>query len=140
MTRFRRKAQLFPHIYTLDGVGPLRSVREFDDQITARYSGFTGADDYYFRASSARVVSRISIPTLVMNALDDPFIRVRPETREALAANPAIELIETQQGGHCAFLSNSVTSREEIFGNGRHWAESTLVRFLLATAGHHDGV
>jgi predicted alpha/beta-fold hydrolase len=124
MRRFRRKAELFPQIYATHGVGPVRSVREFDEKITARYSGFLGADDYYFRASAARLVSRVAIPTLVMHALDDPFIRSMPETREAIRANRAVELVETAHGGHCAFLANS--SRE------RHWAEATLVQYLLA--------
>jgi predicted alpha/beta-fold hydrolase len=143
MRRFRRKASLFPEIYSTRGLPPIRSVREFDDKITARYSGFAGADDYYFRAASARVVSQIAIPTLVLHALDDPFIRVTPETGKALMQNPAIELVETQHGGHCAFLARTHKSSQENAGssaNGaRHWAEATLVRFLLATAGHNDG-
>jgi predicted alpha/beta-fold hydrolase len=143
MRRFRRKASLFPEIYSTQGLLPIRSVREFDDKITARYSGFAGADDYYFRAASARVVSRIAIPTLVLHALDDPFIRVTPETSSMLAQNPAIELVETQHGGHCAFLARTYKSSERKTGeplNGaRHWAEATLVRFLLAAAGHNNG-
>jgi predicted alpha/beta-fold hydrolase len=135
MRRFRRKAQLFPELYSVNSVGPIRSIREFDDRITARYSGFIDADDYYFRASSARVVSRIEIPTLVLHALDDPFIRMTPETRAALAQNPAVEFVETRSGGHCAFLAK--TSKE--FESARHWAEATLVRFLIATAGHGNG-
>jgi len=146
MKRFRHKAHLFPAIYSTRNMGPVRSVREFDDKITARYSGFSGADDYYFRASSARVVERISIPTLVLHALDDPFIRMMSETQEALNRNPSVTLVETAKGGHCAFLAkktirNEAPSREHvpIFENSRHWAEETLVRFLLAHAGYPDG-
>jgi uncharacterized protein len=143
MRRFRRKAKLFPGIYSVNAVGPIRTIREFDDRITARYSGFSGADDYYFRASSARVASRIAIPTLVIHALDDPFIRMLPETRKALAENPAVKLIETQHGGHCAFLAKKTLSAKPAGGlaheNSRHWAEATLVRFLLAAVGHGDG-
>jgi predicted alpha/beta-fold hydrolase len=138
MARFRRKAQLFPEIYTVQGVGPVRSVREFDDRITAPYSGFTGADDYYFRASAARVIEHIAIPTLIIHALDDPFIRFVPDTQEAFKRNPAIHFLETEHGGHCAFLAKKgtvhITSQNE-----RHWAEATLVRFLLAIAGKANG-
>jgi hypothetical protein len=137
--RFRRKAQLFPKIYSADDVGPVRSVREFDDKITARYSGFAGADDYYFRAAAARVVSRIAIPTLVIHALDDPFIRMLAETREALKLNPAVHLVETDYGGHCAFLAKEDRARTVPSGSERHWAEATLVRFLLAVAGDMRG-
>jgi len=143
MRRFRRKAELFPQIYSMNGIGPIRTIREFDDKITAHYSGFAGADDYYFRAASARVASQIAIPALVMHALDDPFIRMLPQTRADLLANPAVELVETPHGGHCAFLAAKVHGYGgnglPDFGHARHWAEATLVRFLMATAGHSDG-
>ncbi len=58
--RFRRKAELFPEIYSTEGLERIATLRQFDDRITARYSGFTGADDYYYRASSSRVASQIS--------------------------------------------------------------------------------
>jgi predicted alpha/beta-fold hydrolase len=146
MKRFRRKAELFPAIYSTKGVGPIRSVREFDDRITAQYSGFAGADDYYYRASSARVVPRIAMSTLVLHALDDPFIRMTPDTRAAMVTNPAITLIETKHGGHCAFLASRASGTGKRRGRSpaslepsRHWAEETLVGFLLATAGHDAG-
>jgi uncharacterized protein len=143
MRRFRRKVSLFPERYSLDGLEPILSVREFDDRITAPNSGFTGADDYYFRAAAARVVSRIAIPTLVLHSLDDPFIRMEPETRAALMHNPSVTLIETARGGHCAFLAKTSGARTSQPGgfdhNSRHWAEETLVHFLLAHAGHVHG-
>ena len=125
MRRFRRKAALFPHVYTNTRVGPIRSLRQFDDRIVARYCGYRDADDYYYRAASARVVDGIAVPTLILRALDDPFIRLTPETQSALAANPNITLLETAHGGHCAYLSCDP-------GNEIHWAEATAVRFLLA--------
>jgi predicted alpha/beta-fold hydrolase len=130
--RFRRKAALFPDLYTTQGIGHIRSVRQFDNQIVARYCGFRDADDYYSREASARVVDRIAVPTLILHALDDPFIRLLPETRAALLANPHITLIETAHGGHCAYLSNDP-------GDDIHWAEATLIRFLMTQAGHGDG-
>ena len=100
--RFRRKASLFPDRYELKYLKRLRTIREFDDQITARYSGFTGADDYYARASASRIAEHIAVPTLVIHSKDDPFIRMMPETRAKLLANPYVELIDTDHGGHCA--------------------------------------
>jgi hypothetical protein len=132
MRRFRRKAELFPGIYTTRGIGPVRSIREFDDKIVARYCGFNDADDYYYRAASARVVDRIAAPTLILCAQDDPFIRLSPETRAHLFANPHIAFIETRHGGHCAYLS-----REP--GNEIHWAEATVIRSLQAVAGPMHG-
>ena len=125
--RFRRKAELFPHIYSTTGLERIASLRQFDDQITARYSGFTGADDYYDRASSARVASQISVPTLILHALDDPFIRMLPSTRTALLANQRVRLVETPHGGHCAFLAAAT-------GYDGYWAEKVLLDFLLSAS------
>ena len=132
MRRFRRKAALFPSLYDVRSIGPVRSLRDFDNKIVARYCGFRDADDYYYRAASARVVDRIAVPTLILRALDDPFIRLIPETRAALLANPHIALIETRYGGHCAYLSDEP-------GNEIHWAEAAVMRFLLQRTGEANG-
>jgi hypothetical protein len=126
MRRMRRKAELFPHIYDFDNIGPLRSIREFDQKIVAPYCGFRDADDYYYRAASARVVNKIAVPTLILRAADDPFIRLTPETHASLLANPHIQFVETRHGGHCAFLARRPA--------GLHWAEETVVRYLRAVA------
>jgi predicted alpha/beta-fold hydrolase len=130
LMRFRRKASLFPQLYDVRRADGVRSVRDFDDRITAFYGGFTGADDYYFRAASARVVDRIAVPTLVLHALDDPFIRLTSESRAKLLANPHITFIETAHGGHCAFLAPA----DPAANNDGYWAETTLLRFLLSYA------
>ncbi len=121
MQRVRKKAELFPSIYKLAGLGHVWSLREFDEKIVARYSGFTGADDYYYRAAAARVIDRVAVPTMVLLAKDDPFIRLLPETRRQIRLNPHIQLVESDHGGHCAFLSQ---------GPNVHWAESAVIRFL----------
>jgi predicted alpha/beta-fold hydrolase len=125
MRRIGRKAELYPEIYHLAGLGPIRSIREFDDKVVAPYCGFRDADDYYYRVASARVLDRIAVPALVLCAKDDPFIRLLPETRARLLANPHITFIETRHGGHCAFLGRDP-------GDDIHWAEATMMRFLAA--------
>jgi hypothetical protein len=133
MARYGRKAKLFPEIYARpEMIGPIRSIREFDDKIVARYWDFHNADDYYHHAASARVVERIAVPTLILRALDDPFIRLTPETRAKLLANPCVSLVETRHGGHCGYLSRDA-------GNEIHWAEATVMRFLRAAAGGFNG-
>ena len=127
MRRFQRKAHLFPAIYSAAGLGPIRSIREFDQKIVAPHCGFRDADDYYYRAAAARVVHSIGVPTLILFAADDPFIRLSPETRASMLTNPNVRLVETAHGGHCAFLSSSP-------GDEIHWAESTVVRYLQAVA------
>lgn len=123
--RILRKAALYPERYTVDPreVTALRSVREFDDRVTARYCGFRDAQDYYKRAASANVLDRIAVPTLVLHAEDDPFIRVLPETRQKLLANPNITFVETTHGGHCAFLANPN-------GYDGRWAERQAIAFV----------
>ena len=86
--RYAYKCTLFPQIFDPSRSRGVRSLREFDDRVMSPYCGFTGAVDYYHRAASARVVDRIAVPTLVLHALDDPFIRMLPETRATLLANP----------------------------------------------------
>ena len=128
LRRYKYKAELFPQIYATSGFGSIRSLRDFDDKIVARYCGFRDADDYYYRAAAARVLDSIAVPTLILRSFDDPFIRFTPETRFTILANPNITLAETQHGGHCAFLAPG--KGEEI-----HWAEATVMRYLLeATA------
>ena len=130
LRRFRRKASLFPQAYDRNRADGIHSLRQFDDRVTALYSGFTSADDYYYRAAAARVVDRIAVPTLILHALDDPFVRITDTSREALNANPNITLIESAHGGHCAFL----TEPDAALGYDGYWAEHTLLRFLLAHA------
>jgi len=72
------------------------------------------------------------VPTFILRALDDPFIRFTPETHAALVANPHIALVETAQGGHCAYLSNDP-------GDEIHWAEATVMRYLLHVTGPNHG-
>ncbi len=121
--RLRRKARLFADAYDLDCLRGVRTLRQFDNQVTARYCNFADADDYYRRASAFPVLDRIAAPTLVIHAKDDPFIRILPETRAKLLANPKIRLIETEHGGHCGFLAAAD-------GYDGRWAERTAVEFL----------
>jgi uncharacterized protein len=125
--RYTHKCELFPQTFDPKRSRGVRSLREFDDRVMSPYCGFAGADDYYGRAAAARVADRIAIPALVLHALDDPFIRMLPETRATLLANPHVHLIETEHGGHCAFLAPAV----DYDG---YWAERLLFDFLHAQA------
>jgi len=123
--RLVAKARLFPSVFDTARLRGIVSLREFDDKITAYYSGFTGADDYYARACAANVIDRIAVPALIVHAANDPFIRILPETRKKIAANPNIKFIETEDGGHCSFLG-------ERDGDDGHWAEQRVINFLRA--------
>jgi uncharacterized protein len=126
--RMLQKARLFPDHFDVSRLRGIRSLREFDDKVTAHYCGFTGVDDYYDRASAAHVVDRIAVPTLLLYAANDPFIRITPETRRKIASNPNITFIETSDGGHCAFVG--VRNGGDEHHNDGYWAESKIVNFL----------
>jgi predicted alpha/beta-fold hydrolase len=132
LRRFRRKTTLFPRAYDPNRATGIHTLRDFDHRITALYSGFSSAEDYYHRASAARTVAAIAVPTLVLHALDDPFVHIVPETLALLQANPHITLLQPAHGGHCAFLAApnpSASAKDDGY-----WAESTLLHFVLASA------
>ena len=126
--RMLQKARLFPDHFDVSRLRGIRSLRQFDDKVTAYYCGFTGVDDYYDRASAAHVVDRIVVPTLVLYAANDPFVRITAETRRKIASNQSITFVETSDGGHCAFVGLRKS------GDGRYddgyWAEREIVSFL----------
>ena len=122
-SRMRSKAECFPGRYDLSRMRGVKSLREFDDKVTAFYCGFNGASDYYAGAAASKVVDRISVPTFILHAGNDPFIRILPETRQKIAANPSITFLETDDGGHCSFMG-------ERDGYDGHFAEREIVEFL----------
>ena len=127
--RMRTKAKLFPQNFDLSRLRGVSSLRLFDDRITAYYCGFSGADDYYSRAAAANVVDKIAVPTLIIHAANDPFIRMLPESRAKIAANPHITYVETADGGHCAFIGPA-----DGDGYDGHWAEREAVEFVREQA------
>lgn len=130
LRRFRRKVELFPDIYDPLRAKGVRSLHDFDERIISFYSGFSSAEDYYYRVAAARTIDKITVPTLIINSLDDPFIRIAPDTREKILYNLHITFLETTHGGHCAFLAQP----DAATGYDGYWAEHTLLRFILANA------
>src|ERR1700676_991341 len=134
--RMLQKARHFPDHFDVSRLRGIRSLRELDDKVTAYYCGFTGVDDYYDRASAAHVVEQIAVPALVLHAANDPFIRITAETRRKISANPNIIFVETEDGGHCAFIGTPAGSPAgvENISDGRYddgyWAEHEIVNFL----------
>jgi uncharacterized protein len=121
--RMRIKASCFPGKYDLARLRGLKSLRDFDDKVTAFYCGFTGASDYYSRSAAANVIQEISVRTYILNAANDPFVRILPETRKKIHANPSITFVETEDGGHCSYIG-------ERNGYDGHFAERAVIDFL----------
>jgi len=127
--RVRRKASLYPEHYTTAHLPRIRTVREFDEAYTAPLSGFRDAADYYYRASSLRVIADARRPTLVVTAEDDPFIPLEPFRSPEVVGNPHVALVLTRHGGHCGFIS----ARRSLAASGdAYWAEEVVVRFAAA--------
>jgi hypothetical protein len=122
--RIRLKQKLFPDLYNLSRLPSIRTIREFDEAFTSIAMGFANAADYYYQASSIRVAASIRIPTLIIHAVDDPFIPFDPLRHAAFTTNPYILLIATDQGGHVAFISPKSADED------RFWAENRVIEFF----------
>jgi predicted alpha/beta-fold hydrolase len=123
--RLRERARLHPAVFT-----PLaetaerekvRTVFAFDDKITAPFFGFGDAPNYYATQSAQNYLGKISTPTLLITAQDDPLVPFAIYAHPAIAANPRIELIAPRHGGHVAFLAK---------GKPRFWVDATALAWL----------
>ena len=125
MARYARKARLFPGRYPHNGFGAVRSVRQFDDKITAPQFGYRDAQDYYDAVGAKKVVAQVCVSMLMITAQDDPFLPYGMFLEANPARNPAITFLAPEHGGHCGFISNRS-------GAERFWAEQRIVEFCEA--------
>ncbi|MGA7801971.1 MAG: hydrolase [Gammaproteobacteria bacterium] len=115
----RIKARRMKLPIAVDHLAAMRTFRQFDDQVTAPLHGFRDADDYYRRCSSRQFLAAIAVPTLIVHALDDPFMT--PEavpTGAELSPQVTLELAST--GGHVGFVAGSLPWRP------RYWLEERI--------------
>jgi len=120
-----RKAQAHPGAFDAAATARARTLREFDEAYTCPLNGFRDADDYYERASCGPHLARIRIPTLVLNALDDPLIPPDSTPRELIADTPGVQLVQVARGGHVGFVCK-----------GRpDWLEEQILRWFDACLG-----
>jgi uncharacterized protein len=122
MASYARKAEQFPQKYSRDGFGKIRTVRQFDDVITAPCFGYRDAQEYYEAASARKVVAEVRVPMLMIAAQDDPFVPYESFLAALVEENPAIRFVAPEHGGHCAFISRHG-------GAERFWAEQRIVEF-----------
>ena len=107
----------------LGEIPKLNDFFNFDDKVTARLHGFAGAHDYYTRSSSRQFLKSINIPSLLVQARDDPFMTeaVIPAAEE-LSEYIQLELAET--GGHIGFVSG------DLPGYAVYWLEQRIIEFF----------
>ncbi len=103
----RSKVQVYPDIMAPGNLKTIRTMFDFDDSFTAPVHGFLGAEDYYGKSSSLGWLKGININTLLLSAVDDPFLpsQVLNEVRDAAAGNPFLHLEFSRHGGHVGFVT-----------------------------------
>ena len=99
----------------------IKLIREFDNRYTAPLHGFKDADDFYEKASPLTYIPRIQIPTLIVNALNDPFLGKACYPYDLLKSHPYVFLETPARGGHTGF---SLRDKEE------NWMEVRAFEFL----------
>ncbi len=115
-----QKLTQFPSLFDRDTMLRARNLYEFDNIVTAPLHGYRDTDDYWNRASAKHVLSDITVPTLVLNARNDPFL---PAEHLPYAASPHVTLNYPEQGGHVGFTAGGPPGRID-------WLPQRMLDFL----------
>lgn len=108
---YRRKFTALPSPLSVD-LDRIQTLWQYDQAITAPLNGFAGADDYYRRCSSIYYLGGITVPTLILHSLDDPFMYPHNVPR-ADQVGPGVQLAIQAHGGHVGFI-------ERVHPDGGH--------------------
>ena len=120
----RQKLRTFPGILNHAAMRRARTLRAFDDHVTAPLHGFVDAADYWTRSSSKPWLKQIAVPTLVLNARDDPFLPAQA-LPSAADVSAAVTLEQPAHGGHGAFVSGR-------FPGSLDWMPARVLAFVQA--------
>ncbi len=119
--KVRIKHQQFPQVIKLNGLSEIKDLRAFDDIYTGPIHGFAGADDYYFQCSAIRFLEDINIPSLIVNAKNDPFLPTECYPYELIKKCSKIDFETPDHGGHVGFV--------ELNKQGYYWSEKRALAF-----------
>lgn len=122
--KVREKARSYPGFVDVAAVARARTFAEYDEVVTAPLGGFRDALDYWTRSSSGPYLARIRRPTLVINALDDPFVP-RGSLPDPSALAPHVSVDFPARGGHAAFIDGGWPWRVS-------WAERRALDFVAS--------
>ena len=126
LAKARRFPELGARLAGTDGVRAVRSIREFDERITAPVHGFADAADYYARASSRPLLAGLAVPALLLSARNDPLLDAPSFPEDLARASGRLHLEITEHGGHVGFLD---------WRRGRQpWYERRVEAFLSGHA------
>ena len=115
-----KKLEQFPGLFDRDKMLRTKNLHDFDDVVTAPVHGYRDADDYWNRASAKHVVGDITVPTLILNAKNDPFL---PSQYLPTKAAPAVTLEFPEGGGHAGFAVGPWSGRID-------WLPQRIMAFL----------
>jgi predicted alpha/beta-fold hydrolase len=119
----RLKATVHPPPVSLEELSRLATFHQFDDAVTAPLHGFKGVGDYYRRSSSRQYLDRIVVPTLILQAQDDPFLPARAIPVDA-DLSKAVTLELSPRGGHVGFIAGRIPFAAD------YWLETRICRHL----------
>jgi len=125
-SKLRHKRERLEAVLDVNRVFEASTIREFDDRATAPLNGFHDARHYYEECSSAAFLPRVRTPTLLLHAVDDPFLPAEAIPVATATANTATDLVLVERGGHVGFVAGSPWSP-------RFWGEQSAARFLSGT-------
>jgi len=120
--KIREKMRLMPNQIDDTGYWKIKTFKQFDDRYTAPLHGFENAQDYYSRASCKQFLTNISIPSLLVNAQNDPFLSFSCFPLEEADDNPCLYLETPVSGGHVGFV--------DFNGAGEYWSERRAIEFI----------
>lgn len=123
--KVRAKQARFPVELNDEGYARLKTFRHFDDRYTAPIHGFCDAEDYWARCSANAFLATIARPTLLLNALDDPFLAPSCFPSSAASAHRFVHLEAPQHGGHVGFVGHGLCADE-------YYSERRALEFLGA--------
>jgi uncharacterized protein len=107
----------------------MTTFREFDDAYTGPLHGFRDAQDYWARCSAKQFLPSVRVPTLIVSALDDPFLAPDCFPYAEARASEWVTLETPAHGGHVGFVS----------GGADYWSERRAAEFLTAAAPRTQG-
>lgn len=116
------KLRRFPGLFDEKKMCEARTLYDFDNAVTAPLHGFADADDYWRRASSKPWLGGIRVPTLLLNAQNDPFLPAAALPSAAEVADGVVREF-TREGGHVGFVSGSLPGRLD-------WLPARLLHFF----------
>ncbi|WP_452598351.1 YheT family hydrolase [Pontimicrobium sp. MEBiC01747] len=113
IVKLKRKKQLFPDKILDSDIKRIKDLKTFDDVYTSKAHGFVDAYDYYEKCSSLQFLSNITIPTLIINALNDSFLSPECFPVKEAKNNPNLYLEMPKYGGHVGFYDKGNTYYNE---------------------------